>query len=279
MLPIVNNSLKEGATGIQVAFAQGKLMEMGYLMGKQAINAVFDLSTEDAVIACQKDCGLVIDGEIGEKTEAVLQGQPHEKFLKEADIIAVADMLSVDVATVKAVNKVESAGSGYLKDGRTKILFERHINYRELKKKVSLAVANEHKAKRPDICNTVTGGYKGGVAEYPRLAAAKTMDEECALLSASWGLFQIMGFNFKACGFADVFAFVTAQDCCEGDQLKAFAQFILSNKTMHQALKAKDWAKFASLYNGPAYKKNNYDDKLKNAYARFAELQTKLQGA
>ena len=38
---------------------------------------------------------------------------------------------------------------------------------------------------------------------------------------------------------------------------------------MHLALQKQDWATFAKLYNGPAYKKNNYDSKLANAYARY----------
>ena len=38
---------------------------------------------------------------------------------------------------------------------------------------------------------------------------------------------------------------------------------------MLSALQAKDWAAFAERYNGRAYKKNNYDAKLANAYARY----------
>lgn len=38
--------------------------------------------------------------------------------------------------------------------------------------------------------------YLGGVHEYKRLELAQEIDEECALKSASWGIGQIMGFNF-----------------------------------------------------------------------------------
>ena len=50
--------------------------------------------------------------------------------------------------------------------------------------------------------------YLGGVHEYKRLELAKEIDEECALKSASWGMFQIMGFNHLYCGCKDVFEFV-----------------------------------------------------------------------
>ena len=35
-------------------------------------------------------------------------------------------------------------------------------------------------------------------------------------------------------------------------------------------LRRKQWAKFASLYNGPGYRQNRYDEKLATAYARHA---------
>ncbi len=50
--------------------------------------------------------------------------------------------------------------------------------------------------------------YLGGVHEYKRLELAKEIDGECALKSASWGMFQIMGFNHRLCGCKDVFEFV-----------------------------------------------------------------------
>ncbi|WP_426772988.1 N-acetylmuramidase domain-containing protein, partial [Pseudomonas aeruginosa] len=42
-----------------------------------------------------------------------------------------------------------------------------------------------------------------------------------------------------------------------------------TNPAIHKALKSKDWAEFARRYNGPDYKKNNYDVKLAEAYQSF----------
>ena len=55
-------------------------------------------------------------------------------------------------------------------------------------------------------------------------------------------------------------------------QLDAFVTFIASDATLHKALKARKWAEFAKLYNGPAYKENLYDAKLAQAYERFERL-------
>jgi hypothetical protein len=43
-----------------------------------------------------------------------------------------------------------------------------------------------------------------------------TFDEQAALESASWGLGQVMGFNAKTAGFADVHAMVDAMVAGEG---------------------------------------------------------------
>ena len=48
-------------------------------------------------------------------------------MLRESDLIAAADRLDVPLASIKAVNEVESSGRGFLADGRPVILFERHV--------------------------------------------------------------------------------------------------------------------------------------------------------
>lgn len=184
-------------------------------------------------------------------------------MLTEKDYATAAETLGVEVACVKAVTKVESRGSGFLPSGVPVILFERHWMYKLLKAKLGRDPALS------DVVDPKAGGYKGGAAEHTRLDKAVSIDRECALQSASWGLFQIMGFHWKALGYTNVQAFVNAQYKSEGSQLDTFVRFIKINPGMHAALKAKDLAKFAKLYNGPAYAKNNYDTKLAQAYASF----------
>lgn len=79
-----------------------------------------------------------------------------------------------------------------------------------------------------------------------------------------------MGDNFKAAGFSSVKKFVSAMSRSESEQLKAFVNFVKTNKPMLSALKKKDWEKFASLYNGKKYKDNKYDEKLNSAYLKFS---------
>lgn len=110
--------------------------------------------------------------------------------------------------------------------------------------------------------------YLGGASEYKRLEIAKKIDEECALKSASWGMFQIMGFNHLYCGCKDVFEFVKKMQESHESQLKLM-YYYMNNTSCLKNLKEHDWAGFARKYNGPGYAENAYDQKLKNAYENF----------
>lgn len=79
-----------------------------------------------------------------------------------------------------------------------------------------------------------------------------------------------MGENYMSAGFATVDAFVSAQMESESRQLDTFVTVVLANRTWLKAFQDKDWTKFASGYNGPDYKKNDYDAKMKAAYERLA---------
>lgn len=194
--------------------------------------------------------------------------------LEDADTSEVATNFQLEVPAIKAVIKVETGGSGFLSDGRPKILFEGHIFWNELTK--AGLKPEEYVVKFPDIVypHWTKQYYKGGTGEYDRLEKAKLIHEEAALKSASWGLFQIMGFNYDPAGFETVKAFVDAQYLSEKEHLKAFIKFISfkspnQDKATIEFLREKDWKNFAARYNGPKYADNQYDRKLEIAYNRY----------
>lgn len=189
------------------------------------------------------------------------EGNPTQ--LTEADFAAIANQLECTIAAVKAVVAVESSGRGFLPDGRPKILFEAHVFGRLTDHRYDLS--------HPEISAPAWDRhlYKGGAAEYPRLFAAMELDETHALQSASYGLFQILGDNFRVCGYPDVEAFV--RDCIESErgQMRGFVGFV-RGKRLDDELRERRWADFARVYNGPRYAENHYDQKLAQAYARYA---------
>ncbi len=181
--------------------------------------------------------------------------------LGPADYQRAAAALGVDVATIRAVAEVESRGRGFGPDGQPVILFERHVFDRR--------TSGRFRSKVPDLSHPTPGGYGPSSMQHSRLQRAADLDRDAALQSASWGLFQIMGFNHRAAGHPTLQGFINAMYRGEGDQLDAVISFIKAHGSMVAALRAKDWATFARLYNGPAYAKNKYDTKLAAAYAKY----------
>ena len=176
-----------------------------------------------------------------------------------ADYERAARDLRCSVAAIRAVAHVESRG-GYLPDGRPKILFERHKFHR--------FTGGRWSGSHSGISWASPGGYLGGTREYDRLEEAIALDREAALKSASWGAFQIMGFNHDTVGFDNVEDFVAAMVANSGNQLDAFVAFIKTNR-LDDELQRLDWKGFARGYNGPNYHINNYDKKMADAYAIF----------
>lgn len=263
--------LRLGAKGIEVRQLQQLLNARG-ARPQLVEDGDFGPMTEAAVLTFQRRVGLVADGIAGPKTLAALNsGYKLPKLLGDADLQRAAQLLDVDLAAIRAVNEVESRGNGFLMDGRPVILFERHVMYNRLEE--NGIDPEPHAERMPNIVNRQRGGYLGGAAEHGRLKQARSIAATCAIESASWGLFQIMGYHWPALGYASAAGFMVRMHDSEAAQLDAFVRFILLDKDLHRALKARKWAQFARLYNGPAYKANLYDIKLARAYERHSELE------
>jgi len=181
--------------------------------------------------------------------------------LTEAGFAAASSTNGIDAPTLWAVLSVEASGCGYLEDRRPKILFERHV-FRRL-------TGAQFDQTHPDISGT-NGNPHGadGAPQYARLEEALALDATAALLSASWGLGQIMGENFHSAGFDSIDDMVAAMVASEDKQLEGMATFIKADGHMGPALRTADWAGFAKRYNGPAFKGNRYDEKLAEAHTK-----------
>ena len=186
--------------------------------------------------------------------------------LSDQDYELVAEALGCEPAVVQALQIVESGGrGGFVAPGMPTMLFEGHVFWRELLKRrinpKEFAKGNE------DILypRWSRKHYLGGVAEYDRLERAIAIHQEAALAAASWGMFQIMGFNHSLCEIPSVIEIVEAMQENEASQLQLLGRF-LKHAGMMPALQRKDWKRFAMLYNGPGYDRNAYDVKLECAY-------------
>lgn len=181
--------------------------------------------------------------------------------LTEQDFIDAAKLLGCNVAEIKTVSDVESRDAGFQPNGEPTILFERHV--------FSKRTGRKFDTTHPSISNKKPGGYGKTSEQHGRLQLASTLDKNAALMSASWGKFQIMGFNFTLAGFNTLQSFINAMYKGEREQLLAFVNYVKAVQ-LDDELRNHQWAEFARRYNGPDYKKNDYDTKLAAAYKKHS---------
>lgn len=182
-----------------------------------------------------------------------------------ADIEAAASRLGVTPAQVTMVRKVESAARGFDERGRPVILFEPHVFHRRTAGRFGVTSFSYPRwGQKP---------YPRGFdARWDQLADAAERDEGAALESASWGLFQIMGWHWAALGYASVQEFCAAMTASEAGHLDALVRYITANE-LAPALRrcrpgnADSCREFARGYNGEAYERHGYHVKLAEALA------------
>ena len=199
---------------------------------------------------------------------AAAPGAPAK--LTDSDFVAAAEALKpgVQVAMIRAFAEVESGGrSGFGPNGLPKIAFEGHIfrkhtNQAHDRTHPLLSYAYVKKAGPEWQTNN-----KDQDAAWQALNQAIALDHDAALKSCSWGMFQIMGFNYTKCGFDTVDAFVDKMKAGERGQLDAFVGFCKSVPGLRDALAAKNFVECARLYNGADY--GDYDRRLSTAFKKY----------
>ena len=179
-----------------------------------------------------------------------------------------------EAAALWAVFEVETAGLtqgfGFRADRKPQILFERH--------KFRSFTDGRFDRTDPSISGPA-GGYGSLSQQYEKLERAlalcqsANLGQEPALNAASWGIGQVMGFNHEAAGFTTAAAMVSAMIENEDAQLLATVNFMCQNG-LDAALRARNWERFARIYNGPRYAENQYSVKLEAQYARFSSGST-----
>jgi hypothetical protein len=192
--------------------------------------------------------------------------------LTDADYCRAAKKLNCSVASVKAVREVESRGAGFFKDGFPVILFERHKFWKNADRTKRQQWFADHAA----ICNpaaTPRGGYGNFADQREKFNLAFSLDPDAAMMACSWGMFQELGENYDDYGFRTVGEFVDMMKSGEAGQLEIFIRSILKRGLADELRRhtLQDWHSFARNYNGPAYQKFDYHNKLNNAFIKWSK--------
>lgn len=187
------------------------------------------------------------------------------KRLEDIDLPRIGHTIGVGEDEIHAFMDVEAAGSGFDKHGRPKMLFEPHIFFRLLgpTKARSLAVAQglAYEKWKPK-------GYPPD--SYPRLQSAMKINHEIALMSASWGLGQIMGFNHANAGYVTASAMVRDFMEDEDNHLEAMIRILKSFK-IDDDLHNHNWHKIENVYNGGGFN-GAYAGKMARAFERWQKI-------
>lgn len=188
--------------------------------------------------------------------------------LTEQQYQDAAQRTGLNKAHIKAFETLESKGDGFLPNGEVKILFERHVFYRCLVRNRGKVFADTVAKQDPDICDPKPygkGGYGKESQQHSKLQRATVYDRNSALEGCSWGRFQVLGENWKDCGYPTLQAFIN-DAFTEKGQLNILIGYLLGKPAIIKAMLAKNWKEVARLYNGPDYATYKYDVQLSDAY-------------
>lgn len=195
-------------------------------------------------------------------------------MISETKYKIISMQLGIDICLLEAVANIESAGNGFLSDGQVKILWEPHVWWRTLKK-YGLNPKDLIK-KDPSLKNILyekwgTLPYGKISEQHPKLQRAVEIHKESALEAASYGMFQVLGENWKWLGYNSLQDFINTVMKDEDSQLDIFCKFIV-RKQLVKHLREKNIESFCLGYNGKGYKKNQYDVKIRNSYLLCKQL-------
>lgn len=268
-----------GLTGIVAGWASTKIVDVAGKYGKKVVNALSSTpSIEDIVHGNLEPVALL---SLDEATDAIVSWMPGVR----------RDIVYAIIAQERASgqNDFFVGDEFWIDQYKPAILFERHVFFRCLQKHGAKAgkkdLAHTILKENPDIGDilskspTAKGKYGKSSNQYNRLRKAfnlgqkypklREVIEDCALMSCSWWVGQMLGENYEQLGYKSVRDFVkTASKPQTGGE--NFIRFAKSNgldrRFRDGYLSDTDIRKIAELQNGLSVPQK-YIDNLKKYMA------------
>lgn len=208
----------------------------------------------------QTAVGATVDGVFGPKSRAAVLAaftNRNAPAVTPAEIATFADRLGCTEKQLRAVALVESSGGGFDPQGRPKILYERHLFHR----------LTEGRWSPAPFSQSAGGGYRE--SSWAKLLAACAHDPDAAFGAGSWGKFQVLGLHWSRLGYESSFALARSTVDSEAAHYELLLRYIFANG-LADAMRAisidpETCRAFAKGYNGPAYAKLGYHQKLARA--------------
>lgn len=243
-----------------------------------------------------KNNSLLMPSNPAAKNPKALEGNSLDKLLLRIYNSSVgiagplAQKLDIDPCIIYAVIAVEAAGRAFSDHGLI-IRFENHVMARQpkvdprwFKERFTYSASKPwtgHKFKSPGGAWTrshiwpKTDSVNGNQArEWQSFNIASEHDYTAAVSSISMGLPQMMGFNYHLIGYSSPEEMFKAFSKSYNAQLLGMFDFIIGvepKSKMLDALRIKDFVKFAKSYNGSG-KAQEYGSLIERHFNRAKEL-------
>ncbi len=232
-------SLQMSTATVNVDKVCEELLSHWQIPGSRAMSTRYSQDIQSAITRVGQQRAATARVTIDRDLSAYLPNpNPGAPVLSRADIIAAATSLQAMPAAVHAVAEVESRGDGFDALGRPKILFEAHWFQSFSGNKFD--TTHPHLSRRYARTPAFRAYYRWD--QWSRMYEALLLDPSAALRSASWGKFQVMGFNHN--GWANEFSFANDSFASEANHLRAFLAYV-SDNGLTAALRRNDFRAFA----------------------------------
>lgn len=181
--------------------------------------------------------------------------------LTNSDLSKAAAVISCEMAIIKTIIEVEGGREGFLSTYEPLLWFHKDV--------FSRRTQGAYDKIAPDISYPEPGEFGPVAIQHDRLHKAAWLNRNAALMSASWGKFQLMGYNYALAGYYSLQDFVSAMYKSEGEHLLAFVQY-LKSLSLDEDLRNRDWEAFAFKYKSPE-DRTAYIRQLKLAYQKYTD--------
>lgn len=192
-------------------------------------------------------------------------------------VTEIAQSENIEPAAFLAVIEVESAGQVYAWSGTNNPVIRRegHILYKQLKgTQRDLAVREGFAHPNAGVVKNPSGQPR----RYELLELSfRYFGKEVTICAHSWGVGQVMGMHWKALGFKSAVSMMEHAMSFRG-QVDLMMRFI-KMENLKDELQRQDWSAFARVYNGKNYAKNDYHNKMRRAYEKYAGKNSSTKAA
>jgi hypothetical protein len=181
-------------------------------------------------------------------TGALPAANPAAVRIADPDFETAAHNIGAEVSAVMAVAQVEAGGRAGFAGGLPIIRYELHVFHDRTGR---IYDRTHPHLSQPTLAASQRYHHGGQANEWSLLLGAMILRDGTgrrrfseAWQSASWGMFQVMGFNFRMVGASSIGDFVRDMFRSESNHLDAFLSFV-RGKHLTGSIRTKNWAAFA----------------------------------